>query len=169
MKTILATLLIGVLALFSGGCGNLSPKFQPKNDQKIDNTDGKIRDISTEQNGMKNEILSLKQQAEIANSKLDRIQQGFANYQSNQTNSGLQILSGSGGLMVAVIAIIVGGVIWFYRDKAITHEKAATILAQQINQSGDEALKEQVFQAALYTDVESKVYALMRRNDGESN
>jgi outer membrane murein-binding lipoprotein Lpp len=163
LKSILAAVLLGVMALLSAGCGNLSPKFQPKQDQKIDNQNGQIRDITNEQNGLKAEILSLKQQAEISNSKLDHIQQGLANFQSDHTNNGVQIFSGSGGLFLGFAAILVFGTVWYYRNTALVNHKAATILAEKVAKAGDENLTEEVFKAAMYSDAETKVYHLMKK------
>jgi predicted phage tail protein len=157
------------LALFVmvglSGCGNLSPRFDPKLDQKLNNQNGKIDSIETIQNGFKNDLFNLKQQAEIQNSKLDHVQSGMANLQSTNQNSGIQILSGTGGLLIAgVITIVAGFVAMGYRRQAKESEKAANLIAQQVAMRGDEQLEENVFKAAMYTEVEEKVLALIKKH-----
>lgn len=157
------------LALFVmvglSGCGNLSPRFDPKLDQKLNNQNGKIDSIETIQNGFKNDLFNLKQQAEIQNSKLDHVQSGMANLQSTNQNSGIQILSGTGGLLIAgVITIVAGFVVMGYRRQAKESDKAANLLAQQVALQGNEQLEENVFKAAMYTEVEEKVLALIKKH-----
>ena len=143
-------LLLVLLTAFLPGCGNLSPRQDPK----IDAPNSKIGEIETMANSMKAEIGKLQTQADIQNSKLEKIQQGLANLQINNDNSGVQILSGSGGLMIAFLAITVGGIIAiYYRRNALLNQKTATMLAERIVSHQDPALDEKVFQAAMYTDV----------------
>ena len=153
-----------LLALFMiiglTGCGNLSPR----NEQKIDNQDGKIDEIKNNQNGIMGEIGTLKNQAEIQNSKLEKIQQGMLNLQSNNDNHGVQIFSGSGGLLVAIVGIISAcGVVLYFRSVSKMHEKTATMLAERIVNANDPQLEEAVFSAAMYTNVESNVLNLINK------
>lgn len=158
MKTLLSILM--VFCLFAVGCGNLSPRQR----QEIDNQNGKIGEIENMANSVKAEVGNLKAQNEISNSKLDRIQQGLANIQSTNENSGIQILSGPGGLTLALIAVA-GGVILalYYRKIAQVQEKTANLMAERIVLKEDPALMDQVFQAAMYTDVEENVLNIIRK------
>lgn len=149
-----------VLILCAAGCGNLSPRQR----QNINNQ-GKIGEIEDMTNSLKSEIGTLKSQSEITNSKLDRLQQGYLNNQSSNENSGIQILSGPGGLLFATILTIVGvACVMHYRRKAIINEKTANILAERIITQEDKELVEQVFHAAMHTEVEENVLSLMKRH-----
>jgi len=155
--TILATLLLAL-----SGCGNLSPRH----DQEIDNQNGRIGDIETIQNGIKNEIGKLDQRNDIQDSQIGQMQQGFANWQSN--NSGVQILSGSGGLIFAIFAIT-GGIVMVvfvlhYRKEAAKQAKTANILAQQIVCKEDKELVNNVFLAAMNTEVEETMLRVFEKH-----
>jgi Na+-translocating ferredoxin:NAD+ oxidoreductase RnfG subunit len=157
--------LILLLAVFAVGCGNLSPRIDPELQQKIDNTNGKIGQIESIQNGIKSEIGKMQQDATISNSKLDKIQQGLLNFQSNYENSGIQIFSGPGGLLIGLFGMIFLTIIALhYRRNAIVSDKAAEILAQKVSLSEDPNLIEDVFQAAMYTDCEEKIYTVLKKN-----
>ena len=158
MKNILLTMILAASMLSISGCGNLSPRHK----QEIDNQNGKIGEIETIQNGIKNEMLNLKSQSEIQNSRLDRIQQGLANFQSNNDNSGIQILSGPGGLIVGVVGILAAVVIAIhFKSVSDKHKKTANILAQSLVEKNDAALEDRVFQMAMHTDVEEDVLQIM--------
>lgn len=145
--------------LFVTGCGNLSPR----QDQKLDNSNGKIDEIKNNQNGIMSELGTLKNQQEIQNSRLDRIQQGLMNIQNSYENSGIQIFSGPGGLIVAIVGLLCGTVlILHYRQQAKQFEKTSNILADRIVNANDPELEDQVFQAAMYTNVEENVLNLMK-------
>jgi TolA-binding protein len=163
--------LIGIIAvssiLFLTGCGNLSPRdnLSPQQQQRIDNQNGRIQEMENLANSMRLEVGKLQSQAEIQNSKLEKIQQGLANFQSNNENSGVQILSGSGGLIIAVLALFCGTVVALtYRKEAKKQEKVANILAERIVSQSDPLLEDQVFQAAMYTDVEGDVLHIMQKH-----
>lgn len=150
-----------ILVLLISGCNNLSPRQE----QKINNENGKIGEIENMANSMKAEIGNLKSQNEIQNSKIGQIQQGMVNWQSKEENNGVQILSGSGGLVVSILAIIAATVIILhYRKIAIIQEKTSEILAQSIASRNDEDLNEQVFQMALYTDAEENILHIMNKH-----
>lgn len=164
MKTLITT-LVALTLLTASGCGNLSPRNQPR----IEN-EGKIGEIDNMAGSLKAELAKLQNQADIQNSKLDRIQQGLANFQSNNQNSGVQILSGSGGLLVAVLAILVGTVIAIvYHNEAKKQEKTANVLADRIVSKNDPNLTEQVFQAAMYSDVEENILKLIQKHQARFN
>jgi len=149
--------------LASAGCGNLSPKLQAP----INNQGGKVDEIDQLQNSMKNELLNMKAKNDIMNSKLDRIQQGLINLQSNSVMNGVQILSGSGGLVVGLsIILILGGFVYFYKRESDKNAKAANILAEKVVEKQDPELEDEVFKAAMYTDAESIVLKAIRKSQG---
>lgn len=167
IKTIITFLFVGTLVILSG-CAKINPRIEPKLDQKINNSDGKIRDIENFQNGVKSDINGIKQNAELTNSKLDHVQNGLANLNSQQTNhnNGLQILSGTGGLVIGLVGIgVLGFILLGYRRQAQMNEKVADILAGRIVNHGDDSLKEDVFKAALYSDVEGNVLNLIKKHE----
>jgi len=153
--------LIAFCTLFLSGCGNFSPRQQ----QEIDNQNGKIGEIENMANSMKAEVGNLKQQNDIQNSQLDRMQQGMVNLQSNYDNSGVQILSGPGGLIFSVISVLVIAVIALnYRRVAKQNEKTADMLAEKIVEMDNPYLEDQVFRAAMYTDVEENVLRVIQKH-----
>ena len=163
---IIAPIMLTFMLLLTSGCGNLSPRdnFSPRQQQEIDNQNGKIGEIESISNGLKAELLKLQQNDEILNSDLDRVQKGLVNLQSNYDVSGIQILSGSGGLMVAVVAIIAALIfVVNYRQKAKQSEKTSDILAEKIAERNDPQLEEEVYKAAMFTDVEASVYHAMKK------
>jgi hypothetical protein len=159
---IVSTIIILAATLFAlVGCGNLSPR----QDQKINNQDGKIGDIETMSNSMKLELANLRNQNEMLNNKIGQMQQGMVNMQSSSDNSGIQIFSGSGGLIVAIIGLLAAvTLIIHYRGVAKLQTKTSEILAQTIAAHQDEQLEENVFQAASYTAAEETILKLMTKH-----
>jgi len=153
--------LVAFCVLFLSGCGN----FSPRQEQEIDNQNGKIGEIENMANSMKAEIGNLKQQNDIQNSQLDRMQQGVVNLQSNYDNSGVQILSGPGGLIFSIIAVLAISVIAVhYRGASKKAEKTADMLAEKIVEMDNPYLEDQVFRAAMYTDVEENVLRVIQKH-----
>ena len=160
MKGLFLALTMAAL-LFLPGCGNLSPRQE----QQIDNQNGKIGEIENLANSMKAEVGNLKTQNDIQDSKIGQMQQGLANWQSNYENSGVQILSGPGGITVALIGLLVVSVIAIhYRGASKKYEKTSEILAEKITSRDDPQLEDEVFQAAMYTDVEENVLRVMSKH-----
>ena len=158
MKTLHHIFVFSIL--FISGCGNLSPR----QDQKINNENGKIDDITNNQNGILAEIGKLKNQLDIQNSTLDKIQQGMINVQSNNENSGVQILSGNGGLLIAFFGFTCLSVIALhYQRKAKINGDTANLLAKQIVELNDYNLENSVFIAALNTPLEENVLRIMKK------
>lgn len=161
MRRFILTIIAAVTFLALSGCGNLSPRADPKLDQKIDNQNGKIGQIESIQNGMKNEIGKLQNQAEIQNSKLDRVQQGLLNVQSN--NSGIMIFSGPGGLMAGImIFMALGAGVIYYRRHAQIQEKTADILAEKLVMLNSPEVEDAVFTAAMHTNVAENMLSLIK-------
>ena len=160
MKGLITACIVAAL-LFLPGCGNMSPRQQ----QEIDNQNGKIGEIENMANSMKAEIGNLKSQNEIQDSQIGQMQQGLANWQSNYENSGVQIFSGPGGLIVALVGIMAVSVLAFhYRNSSKRSEKTTEILAANIKSQNDPWLEDQVFQAAMFTDVEEDILKVMTKN-----
>ena len=163
MNKLFLAVIATILLVFSG-CGNLSPRL----DQDIDNANGRIDNLETIQNGFKNEIGKMENENEIQNSKIGQMQQGIANMQSSNDNSGIQILSGPGGLLVSIIAMVgvVGmvGITFHFKSVATRKGKTADILAEKIAHKQDPVLLDQIFQAAMYTDVEEDVLKVMMKH-----
>jgi len=165
VKKVLVAITLAAFLLFGSGCARINPRIDPKLDQKIDNQNGKIRDIESIQNGIKSDINGIKQNAEISNSKLDHVQNGLLNLQDSNRNSGIQILSGSGGLILGLCACVIAGFVALaYRRQAQLNEKTADMLAARIVMQSDDKLEDDVFKAAMYTDVEEKVYGLIKKH-----
>jgi len=100
MKKLLSWSIICVSIVLASGCGNLSPRLAPK--QK-NNIQGKIGEIQSDQNSNRVEMLNMKRQLEMTNSRLDRMQEGVGNAQNNGT---IEILSGPGGLVAAIVVLM---------------------------------------------------------------
>lgn len=166
MRRFFLAMLAATVLFFGAGCGNLSPQANPKLDQKIDNQQGKIGEISNMQNSMRAEIGNLKSQSEIQNSKLDRIQQGLLNLQQNNDNHGVQILSGPGGLTVGLVVIVtLIVVIFYYRNNAKMHEKTANILAERIIRFQNTELENAVFESVLHqSDVAPNMLSIFKKH-----
>ena len=156
------------MAILLTGCGNLSPRINPELDQKINNQNGKIGEIENNQNSIKNDLFNLRSQSEIHDSQLREVQQGYLNLQrfisSENTNSGIQILSGPGGIMIYFITICIIFVLFmtlmYYKSLADKNIKISNLLTDKIIQSKDFNLHENVLKAASYTEVEKDVYKL---------
>lgn len=160
MKGLFLT-LVAAATLFISGCGNLSPRQQ----QEIDNQNGRIGEIENLANSIKAEVGTLHTQNDIQDSEIGQMQQGLANYQSNYENSGVQIFSGPGGITVALIGLLVlSTMAVHYRGTSKKHEKTSEILADRIVSKKDPQLEDEVFQAAMFTDVEENVLKVMTRH-----
>jgi TolA-binding protein len=147
------------------GCGNLSPRVNPKLQQQIDNQNGKIGEIESIQNGIKNDMLNMKEANNLQNSKLDKVQSGLANVQNTNEFHGLTLFSGNGGLVTGIFGMAVLALIMFhYRGQAKAHEKTADLLAERIVNQKDPSLEDNVFKAAMYSEVEDKVYSLIKKH-----
>ena len=153
-------LLVAMMCILPG-CGNLSPRQQ----QRINNQDGKIGEVDTLDNSLKAEIGNLKTQNEMLNNKIGQMQQGMVNLQSSTDNSGVQILSGPGGLIVTILALLSGTILALhYRSIAVVQKKSSEILAQTIVAHNDDALEDKVFQAAMFTGAEANILGLMKKH-----
>ena len=169
MQKIILSLIFGISLLAgASGCNNLSPRQE----EHIDNQNGKIDEIRSIQNGISTELGNLRAENTITDSELEALQQGWVNLNarlSSNNNSGIQILQGDGALIMVFSLSVVGMLLWYYRDKAKKSEKVSEILAQEIVGKKDPALEDQVFLAARHTNVEAKVYHLMVKAQKKDN
>jgi outer membrane murein-binding lipoprotein Lpp len=157
MNKFYALLLLSSITLT--GCQNFSPRMNPE----IQNQNGKIDEIKNNQNGLIAEIGKIKQESEIANSKLDEVQNGLLNVNANLSkneNSGVQILQGDGALILIFSIFIVCSILYYYNKRLGTSEKANEILANEIKSMNNPVLKACVYRSAMNSKAEEKIYKL---------
>jgi outer membrane murein-binding lipoprotein Lpp len=150
-------LLICLFVLLLSGCAN----FNPRNTPKIDNNQGQIEELKTNQNGIMAEIGKVRQDSDIQNSQLKEVQQGLLNINnaiSRNENSGVQILQGDGALVLIFGVAVIGMLLYHYRSRAIISEKSLNILSDEVKNYNDDNLNENILRAAMHTDVETHVY-----------
>ena len=166
MKRIISLFLVGCILSFSG-CGNLSPR----NQEKINNRDGKIDEIRSNQNGVTAEIGKLRQNAELQNSQLKEVQSGLLNLSAslshNENNGGIQILQGDGALIFVFSLGVIGMLLFWYRDRAIKNEKIANIMGKEIARLNDPILNDNILRSAMHTEVELPVYDILIKHRQE--
>lgn len=153
-------LIVILIALSMSGCAKINPRM----DQKLDNTNGKIDEIKNNQNGIMLDLLKLKQQAEFNNSQIKEFQQGMVNLNaafSKNDNSGIQILQGDGALILVFGLAVIGMLLFYFHDKAAQAQKTAEIMAQEIARLDNPQLEENILRAALHTDAEKNVYHML--------
>lgn len=144
------------------GCADISP-ISPKLDQEINNQNGKIEDIKSNQNGLMLELGKLRNQTDINSRDIGNLQQGLIN-QSNQ-NSGVQILQGEGPLvMVFALCCVAMILIYHYRTKAIKSEKITEILSDQIALYDDVNLDNNVLLSSMSCSLEKEMCQLMMKS-----
>ena len=157
MQKFLIIFMIG-LCLSICGCQNFSPRQQ----DRFEKQNGRIGDVEELANANKLELGKIRNENSIRDSQLEDVQQGIANFQSN--NSGIQILSGPGGLMIALVALVIAGVAAFhYRGEAQVQKKTAELMAQAIVEKQDPYLEEAVFRAAMYSGAERNVLDMIKK------
>lgn len=152
LTRLLAAVIVAAGALVASGCkdnlsprDNLSPKdnVSPKLEQQIDNQNGKIDRIESNQNAIK-----------------------FAIEKRNEnTNSGFQLFQGEGGLLLGFGVVAILCVTFFFYRRASKNDLMVSMLIEQIKSHNDPELEERVLKAALYTNVEKEVYHKMVRQE----
>lgn len=165
MRRILIGILLA-LCFLGTGCARINPR----QDQKIDNQNGKIDEIRSNQNGVMLDILKLKQNAEIQNSQLKEVQQGMVNLNaavSKNENSGVQILQGDGALILVFGLGVVGMLLYYFYNRAVKAEKSSEIMAAEIARLQDPVLEDNILRAAMNTDFEAHVYHLLTKHKQE--
>ena len=166
MKGIFVLLAVAMMAI--SGCVGLNPQ----NNSPIDNQNGHIDEIRNNQNGVMAEIGKLKQTAEIQNSKLKEVQNGMVNLNaalSRNENSGIQILQGDGALILVFSLCVIGMLLYWFHDRAVTSEKSADIMTKEVIRFNNPILNDNILRAAMHTDSESKIYASMVKHQREFN
>jgi hypothetical protein len=156
-------LMIAVLTIFVSGCANFNPRNQPK----IENQNGKIEDIRNNQNGVMAEIGKLRQEMSVQNSKLKEIQNGLVNINaavSRNENTGVQIIQGDGALIFVFSLIVIAMLMFWYRDRAVKSEKTSEIMAKEIAKFNDPSLNESVLKAAIDAKRGIHVYNLIKKS-----
>jgi hypothetical protein len=151
------------LVSFLAGCGNFSPRLQ----NRIDNKDGKIDEIKNNQNGIMLEIGKLRQQAEIQNSQLNEVQQGFLNLNAagvRNENKGIQILQGDGALIMVFSIIALGMFLLYYKNKSDKNEKIANVLAGEVMLANDPVMNDNILRSARFTPLEKPIFEIMKKN-----
>lgn len=161
MKKFLPILMVVIISISLSGCGN---NFSPRS-PKINNPNGTIEELKNNQNGVMSEIDLLKNQQEIQNSELEKIQQGLLNLQNIYENSGIQVFSGPGGLMTAIVGFVCLTILSVhYRSQAKNYEKTANLLTSAIVNSNDPDLEEHVYESALGSNLEEKILGLVEKH-----
>jgi hypothetical protein len=154
----LGAVVLAVAMLTISGC-NFSP-LSPTNRQRINNS-GEIGDIKNNQNGVMEEILSLKNRLEVMAKEVENLQSGLIN--SNNKNFGIQIFQGDGGLAVGLVLFSILGIVAAnYKIKSDKYKKTAEIFGDQIKSMNDLRLEDKIFAAALAEKVEDKVYKMLK-------
>lgn len=158
MKKYLISICVTIM-LLSSGC-SVSP-FSPRNNNKINNSNGEIQDIKNNQNGFMLDLAELRNKMDLVARDIDNMQQGFMN--SNNKNYGVQIFQGEGGLLMAV-ALLVGGIVivFMYRNEAIKYKKTAEILGKEIKSLKDINLENKIFTLAIKENIEKNVYESLK-------
>jgi hypothetical protein len=146
MKKVIAALAL-MACSFLTGCGNLSPRdnLSPRLQQDINNQQGRIDKIENNQQLLRAEIEKI----------------SLINRENN--NSGIQILQGDGPLVIVFALITLFLVLYYFHKQAEGYRKSAEIMAEQIARAHNDDLEEKVLKAAEYTEVEDKVFKLLRK------
>ena len=159
MKSFLT--ILTCLLVFGAGCAN----FNPRNQNKINNQGGKIEDIKNNQNGVMLELGKVRQEISSQNSRLKEIQSGLVNLNaavSRNENSGVQIIQGDGALIFIFSIIVIGMLLFWYRDRAVKSEKTSEILAREVAKFNDPHLNEAILASAAKNQSARQIYQLIK-------
>ena len=155
MKTLFSLIILSAIAV--SGC-NFSP-LSPSNRPNIKNN-GDIGDIKNNQNGMMNEIMSLKNRLDVVAKEVENIQNGFINH--NNKNSGVQIFQGDGGLAVGLSLVIILALIAAnYKIKSDRYRKTAELFGQQVKKMNNPTVEEEILKSALSRKIESEAFKIL--------
>lgn len=156
-------LLFVLLPILISGCAN----FNPRNQNKINNQNGQIEDIKSNQNGVMAEIGKIRQDISAQNSKLKEIQSGLVNLNaaiSRNENSGVQIIQGDGALIFIFSLVVLGMLMFWYRDRAVKSEKTSEILAKEVAKFNDPYLNDAILKSAINQKSAKQIYQLIKRH-----
>lgn len=155
-------IIITSISISLAGCAN----FNPRNNPKIENKNGKIEDIRTNQNGVMLELAKIRQDITAQNSKLKEIQSGLVNINaavSRNENTGIQIIQGDGALIFVFAIIVIAMFLFYYRDRAIKSEKTTEVMAIEIARFNNATLNESIFKSAIKINQGKNVYDLIKK------
>ena len=157
----LAAILAIIISINLAGCAN----FNPRNNPKIQNQNGKIEDIKNNQNGLMLELGQVRQEISAQNSKLKEIQSGLLNINaaiSRNENTGIQIIQGDGALIFIFAIVVIGMFLFWYRDRAIKSEKTNELMAREIARFNSHKLETTILSAATEENKGKDVYEIIR-------
>lgn len=144
-----------MLLLAIPGCGRLE-LMSPNLKNELQNQQGEIEDIKSNQNGVMADILNLRQQADIHAQELHNFQQGYLNY--HKSNNGVQVLQGDGALIFTFSLAVIFMLLFFhYRNRAVKTDKATKMLATALAWQPKKNWQEQVVLEALNSGVEKEI------------
>jgi predicted PurR-regulated permease PerM len=165
-------ILLALFLILTPGCVRFNPQANPNFNPKIENQNGKIDEIKSNQNGVMTEIGNLKKQIDVQNSKLKEFQDGLINLNtaiSRNENSGVQILQGDGALIMIFSLSIIAMLLYWYRDRAVVAEKTNSIMAKEIARFNDAHLNDNILRSAMNTEAEEHVFHLLTKNVKDLN
>lgn len=155
-KIIIAFLFMSII-----GCAKISP-LSPNNKQNINNQNGSIEEIKSNQNGLMADLANIRSKLELMARDVENLQQGFMN--SNNRNYGVQIFQGEGGLMAGVALLsVLCFLVFNYRNKAEKYRKSTEIMGKEIRALKNKELENNIFMSALEAKVEENVYRAIRK------
>jgi outer membrane murein-binding lipoprotein Lpp len=163
MNKIKVLCLVLSLVAFSG-C-SASP-FSPKNQQRINNSNGKLDEIKSNQNGIMAEVGKIKQDFNLMNSQLREVQSGLLNINtalSRNENNGIQILQGDGSLMLVFAMFLVGAALW-YRLRAVRSETNLSIIAKEVAKFNIVELNDDIMKSAIKAGHGKQVFNILSKS-----
>lgn len=154
-------IIIAVISISLAGC----PNFNPRSNPRIQNQNGKIEEIKTNQNGLMLELGQVRQELSAQNSKLKEIQSGLVNISSaisRNENTGIQIIQGDGALIFIFALVVIGMFLFYYRDRAIKSEKTNELMAREIARFNNSKLENDILNSAAEQNAAKDVYQIIR-------
>ncbi len=143
------------------GCAN----FNPRNNPKIQNQNGKIEDIRTNQNGVMAELMKTRQDLSAQNSLLKEIQSGLVNINgaiSRNENTGVQIIQGDGALIFIFALVVIAMLLFYYRNRAISSEKTNELMVREIARFNSTKLEANILSSAVEENKGKDIYQIIR-------
>jgi len=153
--------LVTIISISLSGCAN----FNPRNNPKIENQNGKIEDIRTNQNGVMAELMKTRQDLSAQNSLLKEIQSGLVNINSaisRNENTGVQIIQGDGALIFIFALIVIAMFLFYYRNRAISSEKTNELMVREIARFNNQKLEANILSSAVEENKGKDVYQIIR-------
>jgi len=154
-------IIVTIISVSLSGCAN----FNPRNNPKIENQNGKIEDIRTNQNGVMAELMKTRQDLSAQNSLLKEIQSGLVNINSaisRNENTGVQIIQGDGALIFIFALIVIAMFLFYYRNRAISSEKTNELMVREIARFNSQKLEANILSSAVEENKGKDVYQIIR-------